>query len=374
MSHRKRQRPGFAVATVCCLILLATVLIAALAGCGSAKDTAGTAGTTSTLAAITSSTAGVSTGDTVSITDDAGRKVTIPKTIKKVYGMSPEATNYVYMLAPDMLAGWCYAPAAEEMKFIPAKYQSLPNLGGWYGKNNTGNIEAIIKASPDLILDIGTTNSTSASQDDRIQAQLHIPVVNINDSLATSGRTFRYLGELLGAQSRAEQLANYCDQVIDEAKSVAVKVKESDKVTVYYAEGNEGLNTDPSGSQHTEVLDLLGAVNVAQVKNASGFGEAAVSLEQVLAWDPQVILVASDPSLETHVWSSITGNSDWATISAVKNKKVYQIPHGPFDWFDRPPCPSRILGVRWVGSLLYPIRHEGRDGEVLQAVLSNGSH
>jgi iron complex transport system substrate-binding protein len=34
--------------------------------------------------------------------------------------------------------------------------------------------------------------------------------------------------------------------------------------------------------------------------------------------------------------------------------RVYQIPRGPFDWFDRPPSISRILGVRWLGNLLYP--------------------
>ena len=122
---------------------------------------------------------------------------------------------------------------------------------------------------------------------------------------------------------------------------------------MYYAEGNEGLNTDPSGSQHTEVFDLVGAVNVAQVKNASAFGMAAVSIEQVLAWNPHVIFVASDPS-HRPTCGAASRATRLGDVSAVKNKEVYQIPHGPFDWFDRPPCPSRILGVRWVGTLLYP--------------------
>ena len=50
----------------------------------------------------------------------------------------------------------------------------------------------------------------------------------------------------------------------------------------------------------------------------------------------------------------ITTGSNWATIAAVKNQQVYQIPHGPFDWFDRPPSIARLLGIRWVGNLLYP--------------------
>jgi iron complex transport system substrate-binding protein len=81
---------------------------------------------------------------------------------------------------------------------------------------------------------------------------------------------------------------------------------------------------------------------------------APVSLEQVLVWDPEVILVASDPAEESNVYEQITTSSQWATVTAVKRGQVYQIPRGPFDWFDRPPCISRILGVRWLGNLLYP--------------------
>ena len=79
-----------------------------------------------------------------------------------------------------------------------------------------------------------------------------------------------------------------------------------------------------------------------------------VSLEQVIAWNPEVILVASDPTLETNVYEQITTGSNWATITAVKTKQVYQIPRGPFDWFDRPPSVARLLGARWLGTLLYP--------------------
>jgi iron complex transport system substrate-binding protein len=288
------------------------------------------------------------------MTDQAGRKVTIPKTINKVYGMSPVAVDDVYMLAADKLVGWNYAPAASEKKYVLPQYQNLPSLGGWYGKNNTGNIEEIIKAKPDIVLSVGEITSTTIAQADKVQNQLNIPVVLVNDKLTTTGDTLRYLGKLLGVETRAEQLATYCDQVVSEAQTNTAKLKDSDKVKIYYAEGNKGLNTDPSGSQHTEVFDLVGAVNVAQVKNASAYGMAAVSMEQVISWNPDAIFVASDPSQQTHVWSDIMSGSTWKSLKAVTSKAVYQIPHGPFDWTDRPPCASRILGIRWVGTLLYP--------------------
>jgi iron complex transport system substrate-binding protein len=102
------------------------------------------------------------------------------------------------------------------------------------------------------------------------------------------------------------------------------------------------------------VFTLVGARNVADVELQQGYGMSPVSLEQVIAWDPEVIFVASDPAGETNVHEQITTGADWATIQAVKESRVYVIPHGPFDWVDRPYSIGRILGIPWVGNLLYP--------------------
>ena len=79
---------------------------------------------------------------------------------------------------------------------------------------------------------------------------------------------------------------------------------------VYYARGPRGLDTAPGGSINVETVEFMGANNVAG-QNRGGL--ASVSLEQVLAWDPQVIItidqdfaanVRSDPS-----WAGVT--SPW---------------------------------------------------------------
>jgi iron complex transport system substrate-binding protein len=216
-------------------------------------------------------------------------------------------------------------------------------------------VEEIIKRHPDIVFDLGTLDAGYVDEANRIQGLLGIPVIMVDGSLVKSGDTLRYIGKLLKREDRAEQLAAYCDGVIQEAQKVSGNLKAGDKVSVYYAEGGKGLNTDPAGSQHTEVLDLVGGYNVATVsEEASGFGMSPVSMEQVLAWNPQVILVASDPAQESNVYEQIKTQGQWSTVAAVKDQQVYQIPRGPFDWFDRPPSVSRILGVRWLGNLLYP--------------------
>jgi iron complex transport system substrate-binding protein len=332
--------------------LLAVLVVVAVAavGCGSSAASAGTQAT----AGSATPTAGAAQSK-VTITDQAGRKVTIPESIRTVYCTSPMGTNLVYTLAPDMLVGWNISPTPLEKEYIPAKYRNVVGLGGWFGKNTTGNVEEIIKRSPDVVLSIGDIDSSSISEADRIQGLLNIPVIVVDGSLAKTAEAYRYLGKLLGAEARGEELAKYADKILQEAAVNKAKIPDSQRVSVYYAEGAKGLNTDPEGSDHTEVLSLIGAKNIAQVPvDQSGYGMSPVSLEQVLAWNPAMILVASDPDNQSQAYDLITKGSDWANITAVKTKQVYEIPHGPFDWFDRPPCVGRLLGMEWLGNLLYP--------------------
>ena len=322
--------------------LLVGLVLFTATGCGSGNG------------ATIQTTASEAQAATVTLTDHAGRQVTIPAEIKTVFCTSPMGTNLMYMLAPEMMAGWNVTPTAVEKEYIPEQYWTYAGLGGWFGKGTTGNVEEIIKRAPSIILSVGTHDVSAKDEADRIQGLLNIPVVVVGGTLEESGPALRYIGALLGIEERAEELATYCDGVIAEAKANSAKLTDDQKLEVYYAEGMEGLNTDAAGSEHTEVLELVGGLNVAQVDEQSEYGMAPVSLEQVLSWDPEVILVASDKDQESTAYRQIATGEQWKSVTAVKDGKIYQIPRGPFDWFDRPPSISRILGVRWLGNLLYP--------------------
>ncbi len=135
------------VSALTSLVVVLLVVGIAAVGCGSSADTAGTQTTGSSP-----TTAAGAAQSKVTITDQAGRKVTIPDPIKTVYCTSPMGTNLIYTLAPDMLVGWNISPTALEKEYIPAKYRNVVGLGGWFGKNTTGNVEEIIKRAPDVVL------------------------------------------------------------------------------------------------------------------------------------------------------------------------------------------------------------------------------
>ena len=94
----------------------------------------------------------------------------------------------------------------------------------------------------------------------------------------------------------------YYNDAMNYVKSITSQIPDSAKVKVYYAEGNDGFSTDPSGSQHTQLLDFCGAKNVAKVTLLPGYGMASTTLEQILLWDPDMILIGrgSQASLVQH--------------------------------------------------------------------------
>jgi iron complex transport system substrate-binding protein len=253
------------------------------------------------------------------------------------------------MLAPDKLGGWCTFPnSTEGANYFDVQYADLPVVGGWYGKT-TGNFETFIAQQPDIILD-----SYIETVEERQQKFGSIPVIAINvfDTYDTMPESILKMGEILGVEEQAQNLVDYYDAAIVYIASVLANINEEDKVTVYYAEGDGGLSTDPSGSPHTELIDFCGGSNVAVVKDQTGYGMTSVSMEQILMWNPDIIIIgrAADATL----YDQILTDPVWANLQAVKDGHVYLRPNNPFSWFDGPAGMNEIVGIYWMIQTLYP--------------------
>jgi iron complex transport system substrate-binding protein len=252
----------------------------------------------------------------------------------------------VFAIAPDKLLGWTRAFRPKEAAFIPEKYAALPELGRLTGRGNTANVEVVLRHKADLIVDVGSTAPSLASLAAQVQEQTKIPYVLFDGRLDATPATLRGLGRLMGEATSAEALARWFEDELADIKARAARVKPADRPRVYYGRGPAGLQTGGKGSINVEVLELLGAHNVAE--EARG-GLVAVSVEQVLLWNPDVILT-TDPNFWKLAWQ----DPRWRATSAVEKKRVFLSPHLPFGWFDFPPGVNRLLGAWWVGRLLYP--------------------
>jgi iron complex transport system substrate-binding protein len=295
--------------------------------------------------------------DTVPFTDGAGRVLQVPRDVRRIYATSPVANVLLYTLAPVKMVGWYYKLNPNEAPFILPAVRDLPALGGWFGASGTGNRETLLAAKPDVILSIGYSDATAIDFAERLQKQIGVPVIVASGRLQDFADTYELIGKLCNATERAQELAAYCRRTLAEAKALADSIPLEQRLRVYYAEGPRGLQTDTKGSLHAETLDLVGGENVAQGEHTENFGRAGVSLEQVIAWKPDVMLICPEKSDTAAPWSpEWLAAPAWPRVPAVANNRVYAIPGEPFNWFDRPPSVNRMIGLKWVASVLYPER------------------
>lgn len=292
--------------------------------------------------------------DKRTVTDMAGRKVTVNATVNKIYGASPNATIYLYTMAPEKLIATNYEFNGAEKKFIPQKYQTLPVLGNFSGSKTSTNLEALIKANPDVMVMTSESLGAADIEDaDKLQKQTGIPVYIIDGKLKSTSKTYVALGQLLNLQSVAKKLSTYCDMVTKEVASH--KIPAAKKVTVFFGNGIKSLDTAPSGSASSEVFEIVGATNVAVLPGVTSRME--VGLEQVIKWNPTIIFINGEPKQDLSAGQAIKAlkaDPSWSTISAIKSNKTYAIPKAPYAWVDRPPGPNRIIGLLWVGKTIYP--------------------
>lgn len=284
------------------------------------------------------------------IVDMAGRKVNVPDRIRKVYSTSPPATYMVYALDPSLLAGLNSPLKALEKKYLSRRLHSLPVLGGYFGQGQVANIEMIIKVKPDVVIMWSSKESAVNRKMEADMANLGIPLVFMTiNRIEDYGRGLKFLGKLLNREERAGKLADYGEKALREVAAVTKAVHPGKRISVYYAEGPDGLYTECDTSQHAELIPLVGARNVHRCETKTGYGMERISLEQVILNNPDVIFIQ-----EKDFYNRIRQDQRWHQIKAVRNSRVFIIPKAPYNWFDRPPSYMRYLGVKWVMTRLYP--------------------
>ncbi len=291
--------------------------------------------------------ASISCAETFVFTDDCGRKVEAPKHAEKLVPSGPLSQIILYAIAPESIVGLAsrYGSAAEGI--IPQEHISLPYFGQLYNTANL-NVEALAAAGPELIVDIGRTMDSSAEDLDMLQETTQIPSVFVSASLKDMPTTFRRLGELLGREEKAEQLAAFCERVYGRTLAIMEQVGDQ-KIRALYSLNMNGLSVLAKNSYHSELIDMLtDNVAVVDIPSSKGSGNE-VTMEQIALWNPDFILFAPDSVYDTAREEEI-----WCEMEAVVNGNYIKVPEGPHNWMGTPPAVQRYLGMIWLTAVLYP--------------------
>jgi iron complex transport system substrate-binding protein len=284
-------------------------------------------------------------GGAATVTDGAGRAVPVPERIERVFPAGPPAAIFLYTLAPELLIGWPRANRPEEREFLLPDVGGRPEVGRITGRGNTANLEVVLALKPDLILDVGSVNPTYVSLAERVQQQTGIPYALLDGRFDGIPLGYRTLGALVGRREQGEAFARSAEDTIRAVTQRVGTIPPERRPRVYYARGPRGLETGLGGSINVETIELI-ARNVA---GDTPGGLANVSIEQVLLWNPDIIV-----TIDQDFAATVLSDPAWAPVAAVRARRVHLSPKLPFGWVDFPPTVNRLIGLWWLAKILYP--------------------
>lgn len=277
----------------------------------------------------------------VTVTDQAGREVTIEQESENIVSGYYIATSMLIALdQTSKLTGiengagkrTIYSLSAPELIDLPAM-----------GTMKAFDLEACATLEPDLvILPLRQADTASTLE------ELGYTVLFVNpESPDLLAESIALLGAATGSDERAQSLQSYIDTSLAD---LTTAIGDEEAPSVYIA-GNSALlkTAGPRMYQHEMIL-RAGGRNAAEELGDSYWAE--ISYEQLLAWDPDFILLASDAEYSVE---DVLNDSNLQGMRAIENGNVFQLPGNIESWDS--PVPASFLGSLYLATKLHPEKY-----------------
>ncbi|QIG05082.1 ABC transporter substrate-binding protein [Proteus sp. ZN5] len=296
------------------------------------------------------------------IVDQIGRTVTIPDKVERTVVLQHQTLNLLVELdATDKIVGvmsnWKQQLGDGYAQLAPS-LEKTPKVGDL----TSFDAESLVKLQPQIVF---VTNYAPKEMIDKISA-LGIPVVaislrkEVNDDKSTLNPTLQneeqayneglkegilLIGDIVNKSENAQTLVNDTFKQREQVSQRLQNIPKERRVRAYMA--NPDLTTYGSGKYTGLMMEHAGAFNVA-ASTVKGYKQ--VSLEQVIAWDPEVIFIQDR---YPQVVDEIKQDARWQVISAVKNNRIYLMPEYAKAW-GYPMPEAMAIGELWMAKKLYP--------------------
>jgi len=286
------------------------------------------------------------------VTDCAGRVVELPEVVERIACLYSFAGHTVTLLGrgPDIVA------VAKGLKRDSLLLEICPSIEDALVPKSQGgvNIEELLKARPDIVF-VSSDVGGDTGEADKL-GTLGIPYLVVDyATLEEQQQAVAMIGEAIGRSEEAAAYIAYYDRCIQTVRNALGKLPDSEIIRVYQSV-NEATRTAIPRSLTTGWLDVLGVVNVADTTQPGvSEGKQTVSIEQILLWNPDVILV-NEPATRNEILTE----KAWAPLKAVREKKVYLMPIALSRW-GHPGSVETPLAVLWAAKTLYPAYFENID-------------
>ena len=281
----------------------------------------------------------------ITVTDFVGREVAIPDTVDRVAALYSPTGHITVMLGHgESIVATSNGILRDKLlhEICPAVKDAVPV------KISTDfNIEELVALGVDVVFipyDMYTDHNTKTVLD---EFDLPYLVTDFN-SIEDHQELILLLGEVFDEQEEAEAFCEYYDQIIAMTNSMLAELPEEDRIRVYHSM-NEAVNTVAEDTLPHQWMEIAKGINVSLDGDLMLDGDKYyATLEDILAWNPQVILSNVEETTQY-----IMTQPAWENIEAVKNGRVYQMPVGVSRWGHKTSIETP-LAIVWTAKTLYP--------------------
>jgi iron complex transport system substrate-binding protein len=280
------------------------------------------------------------------VTDGIGRKVQVPATPRRIACFFGPSYEKVFLL------GSADRVAVMSIKQTPWAHKLNPNLKkvAVMQSYNDPDVEKMLQLGVDLAFYWQWPRQLEK------MAAAGIPAVcpyRADKSPATSEEflrryksEIRFYGEVLGeeAQMTADAYCKYFDEKMARITALTARIPLARRPSVYYITGRNVFATQGGNTLGHWLVEMAGGNHVAR-ELENHFVD--VSMEQIIAWNPEIILVGGQISPD-----DIMKDPRWKTIRAVREKRVFPCPEGVFLWGHG--SSELHLFVLWLAKILHP--------------------
>ncbi len=282
-------------------------------------------------------------GRTIIVTPQGIKAPRIPATIVKtpperIVSLAPSITETLFFLGLGnkvvAVTKWCDWPEEVVYKKNAGKITVFESIVD-------PEIEKVVSANPDLVLATTITKPESIAKLERLGVP--IVVIDYGKSLEDIYAAIKLIGKMTGANKQAENLVIELNENITKVSNV---VSSLPKPKVFWISWHEPLMSAGGPSWINALIQAAGGENIFNDINVDW---PAVSPEEVLIRNPDIILFSEGHPGASNVNDLLNIFPTWVEVKAVKEGKVFAVPT-----FILHPGPRVAEAVKTLAKLFHP--------------------
>jgi iron complex transport system substrate-binding protein len=287
--------------------------------------------------------------ETITVTDQLGRTVIVPRRMTRIAALHHFGGKIIFALKQQhrLVEQSIYGKEAQALTRVDPEFAAMPKTQD----SHTINYETLIGLRPQCAF----VYASFSKADMEYLENAGIKVIAVKgETIEESYDAVRLMATVLNCRENGEDYVSFCRCLVSMVQDRIKDISPDERLKVIFT-GPKSIYTLATGEMlQTQMLEKSGAVNLG--RSLKGFW-SDVSPEQIAAWNPDVIIIGS--SLSTYSLDEVLKNSQFQSIKAVKNKKVFAFPSN-IGWWDYP-APQCVLGIVWTAKMLYPDRFRDVD-------------